>query len=150
MIHEIHAQRKEKPALQRLQRRFCSFRTRLEAVHFSVGLDEIELALFGTTTAIAMFHPVDASETLGFDVLEHIFVIDFAGERLCPPWIVANLEVSNLRPREVDIWNDISLGDLLMIDIKENLAAWRIDSPADFKGLWRLREELPRVITPRV
>ena len=131
-----NAGQKEKPALQRLQRRFCSFGTRLEAVHFSVGLDEIELTLFGTTTAVAMFHPVDASETLGLDVLEHIFVIDFTRERLIAPWIVANLEVGNFRPREVDIRNDISLGDLLMIDIEQNLTAWRIDSPADFKGLW--------------
>ena len=37
-----------------------------------------------------------------------------------------------------------------MIDIEENLTAWRIDSAADFKRLWSLREELTRMITPRV
>ena len=68
-----------------------------------------------------MFHPQDAVVAFSVDVFEDIPVIDFTRRWLFAPWVVTDLEITDLVPCSIDVGNQVSLGNLLMIDIVYNL-----------------------------
>ncbi|NQU22687.1 MAG: hypothetical protein HQ567_15530 [Candidatus Nealsonbacteria bacterium] len=73
-------------------------------------------------------HPVVA---LRVDMLEDVDVVDFARARLFSSRIIADVERANLFPRSVDIRNQIALGDLLVIEVVDDLDRWAVDGAAD-------------------
>ena len=52
------------------------------------------------------------------DSFEDIGVIDLASARLLASGIVARLKVTNFVPSAVDVWDQVSFGDLLVVDVK--------------------------------
>ncbi len=56
------------------------------------------------------------------NVPENVQIIDLPCGRFFSPGIITDLEISDLTPRLVNIGDEISFGDLLMVDIEQNLA----------------------------
>lgn len=93
----------------------------LKRIGLPVGFDDFQFA-FETFHAIAMFHSDDACEAFVVDMPEDLAVIDLAGIRFFATWVVTGLKVCDLGPAQINVGNQIALGDLLMVDIEENLA----------------------------
>lgn len=53
-------------------------------------------------------------------MLEDIEMVDFAAGRFITAWVIANLEIGHMVPGAIDIENNITVLNLLMISIKEN------------------------------
>ena len=51
------------------------------------------------------------------NVLHNFFIVYFPRAGLVAPGIVGNLEVSDFVPGGVDVFNKVSLGDLLVVEI---------------------------------
>ncbi len=77
-----------------------------------------------------MLHPEDAGEASLMNVPEHVGKVDLAGRGLVPPRIVTDLEVGDLVPRAIDVRDEVALGDLLVIEIVEDLHRGAADGPA--------------------
>ena len=82
-----------------------------------------------------MFHAHDALEVLGFQVLEDLAVVDFAGAGFFAAGVVSTLEIRDLGPAVIDVGDEISLGDLLMVNVEEDFAGRAVDRAADGVGL---------------
>ena len=82
-----------------------------------------------------MFHAQNSFELLAVNVSENIAVMDFAGARFFAAWVIANLEVGNFREGAVDVGDEVSLGDLLMINVEEDFARRAADRFANHVGL---------------
>jgi len=107
-------------------------------LHLAVGIDHGEFAVF-SFDGIAVLH-ADDQVAPGFgelarDVAEDVGIIDLPGARFLPAGVVAGLYVADLVPACVDVGDEVSLADLLVIDIKKNLAARAVDCLADGLGL---------------
>ena len=97
-----------------------------------------------------MLHADDAGEALVVDVAEDVLVVDLAGGGLVAAGVVASLEVSDLVPGTVDVGDEVALGDLLVVEVVEDLARGAADSAADHVGLGDLGKEELRVVAPVV
>ena len=62
-----------------------------------------------------MLHTQDAFELFAVDVPKDVAIVDFTSARFFAARVVADLEIRNLRPGTVDVGDEISLGDLLMV-----------------------------------
>jgi len=116
----------------------------VEGVDGPVGLDYGSLPSLGVTGR-AVLHPDDSLVALLVEVGEYVAEVDFAGRRLVAARIVPHLHVGDFIPGGVEVGNEIALGDLLVIDVVENLARRTVDRPADFVGLGDVGEKLVRV-----
>ena len=105
-------------------------KSHFEVIDFAVSLNETGFAIF-SADADAVFHTDDAVPALSMKVLEDILVIDFTTGRLLAPRIVTRLKIGNFVPAHIDIGNEIPLGDLLVVDIEEDLARRGIHSLTD-------------------
>ena len=65
------------------------------------------------------------------NVLANLLVVDLARAGFLASGVVAGLEVANLVPAHVDVRDEIAFGDLLVIDIKQNLARRTVDCSTD-------------------
>ena len=65
-----------------------------------------------------MFHTDQPVKTGAMYVPENIEVVDLPGRRLLSAGIVTGLKLGDFRPRLIDIGNEISLRDLLMVNIE--------------------------------
>lgn len=69
------------------------------------------------------------------NVLANFGVVDLTGAGLFSARIISCLEIAYLGPTLVDVGNEVSFGDLLMINVKQDFAGRTIDRPANGKGL---------------
>ena len=71
-----------------------------------------------------MLHPHDShvAKALAVEVAEDVGVVDLARRGLVAAGVVADLKVGDLAPGMVDVGDQIALGDLLVIEIVEDLA----------------------------
>src|SRR5262245_57874830 len=122
----------------------------LEVVARDVSLNAGHLALFGLVILEAVFHPHHAFESLSVNVFEDVAVIHLARRRLLPARVVADLEIGDLLPGQVDVRDDIPFGNLLMVHVVKNLDRRAVDSAAYLIGLSDLVQEEPRMIAARV
>ena len=90
---------------------------------------------------VAVLHTHDTGEAFLVDVLEDVAVVDLAGRRLVSPRVVADLEVGDLVPGGIDVGNEVALGDLLVLEIVQNLAGRAIDRLTDLVGMRNLFQE---------
>ena len=90
--------------------------------------------------------PTTPSIALGVEVLEHVAVVDLARARLVAARVVARLQVRDLVPGHVDVRDEIPFGDLLVIDVEQNLARRAADRAANLIRLRNLVQEHARVI----
>ena len=67
-----------------------------------------------------MFHPQDAVVTFSVNVLEDVPIVDFSGRRLFAAGIVTHLEIANLLPGHIHVGNEVTLLDLLMVNIHKD------------------------------
>ena len=65
------------------------------------------------------------------DSFEDVGVIDLASAGFFASGIVARLKVTNFVPSAVDVWDQVSFADLLVVNVKQYLTTWRIDSSAN-------------------
>ena len=77
-------------------------------------------------------------------MLEDIAIIDLAGPGFLAPGIVADMKTGDFPPGKVDIGNQVAFGDLLMIEVIDDLAAGMIDRPADIIGSEQLSSKTGR------
>ena len=61
----------------------------------------------------------------------NVFVIDLSTSGFLAARIVAGLEIGNFIPATIDIRNEVSFGDLLMVDIEQDFAGRRVDCLAN-------------------
>ena len=69
------------------------------------------------------------------DVLEYIEVVNLPGGGLFPSGIIAHLEVSNFIPCQIDVWNQVSFMNLLVIEVIQYLTGWTVYCPANLVSL---------------
>ena len=87
----------------------------------SISFDD-GLFTLHTATGIAMFHSHDPAISSVLKVLKHVGIVDFTRSRLLAAGIVAALEIGDFLPAAVDVGDQIPFGDLLVVEIKKNLA----------------------------
>ena len=78
-----------------------------------------------------MLHTHDSGEAFAVDVLEDVAVVDLARPRLVTTGVVAHLEVRDLIPGRIDVGDQVPLGDLLVIDVEQDLAGGAVHGLAD-------------------
>ena len=93
-----------------------------------------------------MLHADDSLEAFAGDMTEDIPIVDFTGPRFFAAGVIPRLKVTDLVPAMVDIGNQVSFRDLLMIDVKQNLARRPVHRAADQVGLWRFMQEETGVV----
>ena len=106
----------------------------LEIIHLPVSCNYCFLAFF-SCNRIPMLHPQNSIIPFGMNMLENIPVIDLTGSRFISSRIIPDLEVGGLIPCPINVGNDVSFGDLLMINIEKYLAGRTSYCLADFIGL---------------
>lgn len=106
----------------------------LREIRVAVGLDDRTFA-GGAFHGVAVFHAHDSLEVLRLQVLEDFTVVDLAGAGLFAAGVVTTLEIRDFIPGVIDVGDEISFGDLLMIDVKEDLAGRAIDRATNRVGL---------------
>ena len=84
---------------------------------------------------MAVFHAYYSPVSGVPKVLEDVLIIDFARQRLFSARGVAHLNVRYFRARGVKVCNEVPLGDLLVVQVVENLAVRAVDRLADCIGL---------------
>ena len=94
-----------------------------------------------------MLHTDDALVSLFGEVLENIAVVDLAGAGFFATGIVACLQVGDFVPRGVEAGNQIIRGDLLVIQIEEDLAGRTVDRPAERMGLFAAAQKHAAVVS---
>jgi len=119
--------------------------TKSKRIRIDISSDHLVLSV-RTFDRISMFHSDHTVKTAGMDILKDISVIDFTGSGFFSPGIVTSLEVANFIPASFYVWDKISLGDLLMINVEQNFAGGAVDRFADRVGLRRTLQENPAVI----
>ena len=80
------------------------------------------------------------------DRLKYIRVVDLTSSRFFASGIVASLKVTNLVPSAVDVGDQVSFADLLVVDVKQYLATWRINGSADCVSLIGIAQERAAMI----
>ena len=78
------------------------------------------------------------------------FAIDLARAWFFPAGIVPKVKMSDFAPCHVDIRDQVSFGDLLMIQVVDDLAGRAVDRLADLVGLRDLLQEQARMVGPPV
>src|SRR5688572_4291588 len=95
--------------------------TQLPRIRRDVGVDDRALALT-PLSRVAVFHADHAQISLRMNVLEDLPVVDLSRSRLAPSGVVAHLDVRDLVPRRVHVGDQVTLSDLLVVDVEEDLA----------------------------
>ena len=78
-----------------------------------------------------MLHADDPVMALVRDMPEDVAVVDLTGSRFVAAGVVAVLEASDVRPALVEIRDQVSFGDLLVIDVEQDLARRAVHRFAD-------------------
>ena len=97
---------------------------------------------------VTVLHPHNTSIALAFEMPKNVVIVDLARCRLFTTWIVSDLNISDLVPGLVHIRDQVSLGDLLIVEIVQDLARRARDGPADLERLRDTRQKDPRVVCP--
>ena len=114
------------------------FERELKIISISIGLDEFNLTLFAFGRKTVLH--TDDEVTLrclasSMYVPKNVAIVDFTSSRFLTTWIVTCLEVSDFIPALVDVVDEVALSDLLMINIKKDLAGRTIDCTTYEVGL---------------
>src|SRR4026209_2506236 len=113
-----------------------------------VGIDDGPLALTALPR-VAVLHADNSLEALRVNVAEDVPIIDLAGARLAPARIVADLEIRDFIPGGVHVRDQVSFSDLLVVDVKQDLARRTPHGATDLERLRDLVEELTGVVSQR-
>src|SRR5688500_6340735 len=111
----------------------------------NVGIDDGAFSL-ATLSRVAVLHSDHALESLRVDVSEDVPVIDLTSAWLTATRVVTDLDVGHLVPGRIHVRNQVSFGDLLMIDVEQDLHRGTVDGATDLVCLWNARQELAGVI----
>lgn len=82
-----------------------------------------------------MFHSKD--ERLVFlhaaivNLLADLGIVDFPCPRFFASRVVAGLEIANLTPAQIDVGDQVAFSDLLMVNVKQDLAGRTVNGSAD-------------------
>ena len=120
--------------LRACRRAICLACLTLKVITPAIGVDN-RLLSFHALLAVAMLHAQDAGEASLVDVLEDVAVVDFAGGGFLASGLVAHLEIGDLVPGGVHVGNLVAFGDLLVVEVIEDLDAGAVDPFADEIGL---------------
>ena len=82
-----------------------------------------------------MFHSKNARVPLGMDVPKDVLIINFAGSRFIPSWVVANLKIGGLVPSCIYVRNQVAVLNLGMVNVVQDFAGRAIYSLAYQVGL---------------
>ena len=86
-----------------------------------------------------MFHSDDEAfavrDRFVMDMLEDLLIVDFPSSWFLSTWVIASLKICDFIPTQVDVCNQVSFGNLLVVNIKQDLATRTIDGFADGKCL---------------
>ena len=115
-----------------------------------VRRDQRLLRLLAAALALAVLHAQHALIALAVEVPEDVLVVDLAGAGLLAPGIVADVERRDLVPGPVDVGDEVALGDLLVVQVVDDLDRGAVDGLADLIGLRDLLEEQARMVGPPV
>ena len=100
-----------------------------KTITFPVCLNYTVLTIFGSDTH-TMFHTENTLVILAVNVFENILKIDLASRRFITPWIISEMERCDFTPGSFNIRNQVTFGDLLVIDIIHDLADRPVNSSA--------------------
>ena len=117
----------------------------LKVINGSVGGNQ-RLLTFFSGFAVAMFHTIYPGETAVIDMSKNISIVDFTGCWLFTSRIITDLEIADFIPGVVDIRNQVTLGNLLVINIAENLAGRTTNRITNLISLRHLGQEKTRVV----
>ena len=82
-----------------------------------------------------MLHAHDAVEVLILEVLKDLAVVDLAGAGLFATGVVTTLEIRDFIPAVINVGDEVSLGDLLVVNVEEDFARRAVDGAANRVGL---------------
>ena len=91
-----------------------------------------------------MFHLNDAGIAFGMDMLQDASIVQFSSCRLRASRSICDLEVADLVPGVVYVINDVSSFELLLKNIKEQLASRAVNSLSNQVAVRNFGEERPR------
>src|SRR5687767_7189108 len=114
-----------------------------------VGIDDGAFTLTALAR-VAVLHSDYTLESLRVDVAEDVSIIDLTGAGLTTPGIVTDLDVGHFVPRRIHVRDQVPFGDLLVIDVEQDLHGGTADGATDLVRLRNAREELTRMIAERV
>ena len=120
-----------------------------KTVSRAVGVDNGLLA-FGARDALPVLHAEHSFEAFRVNVTEYVLVVYLARAGLFPTWVIAYVESSDVLPGFVDVGNQITFADLLVIQIIYNLAARVVHAFTNQICLRDIPEETPRMICPPI
>ena len=71
-----------------------------------------------------MFHPKYTGVAFILNKPEYIGVVDFACTGFLAPGVVTYLKVGDLIPARFNIWDEVSLLNLLVVDVEKYFTRW--------------------------
>ena len=101
----------------------------------SIGVDDCLIAFF-SALRISVFQSHDPFEAFLVNMAEDVAIVDLARPGFFAPWVITTLEICNFIPAIIDVWDEVSFTDLLVVNIKQNFTGRMVDGLAD---LIRLR-----------
>src|SRR5512138_1493905 len=93
----------------------------LERVRFDIGIDQGAFTVLAWMR-IAVLHAEHAGESSSMNMAEEIPIVHLPGSRFLAPRVVADLEVSDLAPRAIDVRDDVAFFSLHVIHVVQDLA----------------------------
>src|SRR5574340_1679752 len=112
----------------------------LETVAGSIGVDQGPLAVL-TAFAHAVLHAQSALVTFAVEVPEDVPVIDLACAGLIAAGVIAHVECRDLTIGLVNVGNEVSLGDLLVVQVVHALDEGAVGRLPDLAGRRDLLQE---------
>ena len=106
--------------------------------------------ILALAVTVTVFHTEHTVIAFAMDMLEYILIVDFPAGGFFAPGVVTQMEGGNLIPGLIDIWNQVTLGDLLVLEVIDDLAIGAVHSSTNQIGLGDLLQKEARMIGPPV
>ena len=97
-----------------------------------------------------MLHANDPLVIAGVKIFKNIPVIDLPCTGFIPARVITAMESSYLVPARVNVWNEVTLSDLLMVDIIHYFNCRAVHSLAYLICLRHSREKQARMVMERI